>query len=85
MSETREQLKDRIFVMIDRAFEHHLDNVQIVDEESESLYCKRAFIDKDQPDGDCPEPQELASFDHASARTLKIEISYVKEELERSI
>jgi len=78
MSETREQLKDRIFNMIDGAFENHLDNVQITDEESESIYCKKAFIDRDAPDGDCPEPQELASFDHSPARTLKIEISYVK-------
>ena len=77
MSETREQLKKRIFEMIDRTFENHLDNVQITDEESESIYCK-AFIDEQKEISDkCPEPQELASFDHCPARTLKIEISYV--------
>jgi len=89
MSETREQLKKRIFEMIDRTFENHLDNVQITDEESESIYCKKAFIDehKDDIPDKCPEPQELASFDHCPARTLKIEISYVlpeKPEVEKA-
>jgi hypothetical protein len=80
MSETRELLKERICKMIDKVFEHHLDNIQIKDEESESIYCQRAFIDRNTPDGPCPEPQQLASFDHCPARTLTIEISYVKDE-----
>jgi len=78
--ETREELKKRLFKKIDKAFENHLDNVQIRDEESESIYCKKAFIDthdgEELPD-ECPEPQILASFDGSAARTLVIEINYV--------
>lgn len=80
MSETREELKRRIFRKIDKVFENHLDNVEISDTEEENLYCKKAFIDDDAPDGECPEPQEMASFDHCPTRTLTIEISYVPED-----
>ena len=80
--ETREQLKKRLFDKIDKVFENHLDNVQITDEESESIYCKKAFIDshfgtEDEIPDECPEPQLLATYDDTNARTLTIEISYV--------
>ena len=78
--ETREELKKRLFKKIDKVFENHLDNVQITGEDSESIYCKEAFIDhhhgEEIPDG-CPEPQLLASYANSIARTLTIEISYV--------
>lgn len=81
--ETREELKKRIFKKLDKVFENHLDNVQISDEESESIYCKKAFIDhhdgEEIPD-ECPEPQILASYENAAARTLTIEINYVLNE-----
>lgn len=80
MAETREQVKARIIRKLDEIFENHLDNVEISDTEEENLYCKKAFIDDDEPDGECPEPQEMASFDHCPTRTLKIEIAYVRKE-----
>jgi hypothetical protein len=79
LSETREQLKARIFAMIDKVFENHLDNIQIIDEEFESIYCEKGFMENGNPIIPCPEPQTLASFDSCPTRTLKIEISYVRD------
>jgi hypothetical protein len=71
MTETREQLKSRIFSKLETVFENHLDYIQINDEESEGIYCEHADCEK------CLEPQQLTSC--PKTRTLTIEIAYVSQ------
>lgn len=77
MSETREELKKRIFAKIEKAFENHLDNVVIEDNYEENFFCKKAYIDEGEPQEDCPEPQEMAAYDDVADKCLRIEIHYV--------